>query len=378
MFGEDNRAPTHSQFSFRISVLGGIALLAFAAIFFRLWFVEVLSGEAYLKEANSNRVREIPIQAPRGRILDANGHVLVGNRTTLALQVRPDELPKNRERRNDVLKDLGKVADLKLDKIKKEIREQVKLLPASPVTLEQNVDPDLVAALSERQDEFPGVTAEQVFVRDYPEGNLGSHLFGFVSEIGPDQLDEPAYADLSPGDRIGATGLEAQYDNILRGRNGAVRVQVDATGAPSGRAESRQEPEPGDNLVLTVDEKVQKAGENALATYGAGLPGAFVAMDVNDGSILGMGSLPDYDPNIYTPPVSTGEIKALTNDESEPLLNRAIQSGYPAASTFKLISATAGLEEGLITPRRSSTTRVASSSARPTSSATPARCRTGP
>ncbi len=100
MFGEDNRAPTHSQFAFRVSVLGGFALLAFAVIFFRLWFVEVLSGEAYLREANSNRVRDIPIQAPRGRILDANGHVLVGNRTVLALQVRPDRLPKRNDARN--------------------------------------------------------------------------------------------------------------------------------------------------------------------------------------------------------------------------------------------------------------------------------------
>lgn len=350
MFGEENRAPTHSQFSFRVSVLGVVALLAFAAIFFRLWFVEVLSGEAYLKEANSNRAREIPIQAPRGRILDANGKVLVGNRTTLALQVRPDELPERAEARNDVLKRLAKVADLEYKKVKKEIKEQVELLPASPVTLQQNVDPDLVAALAERQDEFPGVTAEQIFVRDYPQDRLGAHLFGFVSEIGPEQLEEPAYADLDPGDRIGATGLEAQYDNILRGRNGAVKVQVDATGQPSGQQQSRVEPLPGDNLVLTLDEKVQRAGEDAIEGFGGGNPAAFVAMDVKDGSILGMGSYPDYDPNIYTPPVSTSEIKALQNAESEPLLDRAIQSGYPTASTFKLITATAGLEDGLITP----------------------------
>ena len=107
MFGDDNRAPTHSQFSFRVSVLGVFALIAFAAIFFRLWFVEVLSGEEYLREANANRVREIPIQAPRGRILDANKHVLVGNRTILALQVRPEKLPKRADERKKVLKKLS-------------------------------------------------------------------------------------------------------------------------------------------------------------------------------------------------------------------------------------------------------------------------------
>ncbi len=350
MFRDDNNAPTHSQFAFRISALGIVALIAFAVIFFRLWFVEVLSGEAYLKEANANRAREIPIQAPRGRILDTNGHVLVGNRTILALQVQPDRLPKQRERRNKELRKLADVADMPYDKIKREIREQVKLLPASPVTLQQKVDPDLVLYLRERQDEFPGVTSEQISVRDYPEGWLASQLVGYVSEVSPEQLDEPAYADLSPGDRVGATGLESQYDNILRGRNGAVRVQVDATGRPSGPEQSRIEPTAGDNLVLTLDEKVQRAGEDALRAYGGGNPGAFVAMDVDDGSILGMGSYPSYDPNVYTPPVSTEAIKALTGDEAKPLLDRAIQAGYPTGSTFKLVTATAGLEENLITP----------------------------
>lgn len=350
MFRDDNNAPTHSQFAFRISALGVVALIAFAVIFFRLWFVEVLSGEAYLKEANANRAREIPIQAPRGRILDASGHVLVGNRTILALQVQPDRLPRQHQRRNRELKKLADVADMPYDKIKKEIREQVKLLPASPVTLQQKVDPDLVLYLRERQDQFPGVTSEQISVRDYPEGWLGSQLVGYVSEVSPEQLDEPAYADLSPGDRVGATGLESQYDNILRGRNGAVRVQVDASGRPSGPQQSRIEPTAGDNLVLTLDEKVQRAGEDALQAYGGGNPGAFVAMKVDDGSILGIGSYPSYDPNVYTPPVSTEAIKALKNDDAQPLFNRAIQAGYPTGSTFKLVTATAGLEENLITP----------------------------
>ncbi len=163
-----------------------------------------------------------------------------------------------------------------------------------------------------------------------------------MSEVSADQLEEPAYADLNPGDRVGATGLESQYDNILRGRNGAVRVQVDATGNPSGPEQSRVEPLAGDNLVLTVDEKVEKTGQRAIESWGAGNPGAFVAMSVDDGSILGMGSYPSYDPNVYTPPVSTSAIKALTNDEAKPLLNRAIQAGYPTGSTFKLITATAG------------------------------------
>jgi len=308
----------------------------------------VLSGEAYLQQANANRVREVKIQAPRGQILDRNGHVLVDNRTVLSLQVRPDKLFRAPEDRKRELRKLSEVTDISVDEIKREMREQIKLNPSIPVTLEQKVDPELVFFLRERQDEFPGITAEQVFVRNYREDGLAAHLFGFVSEVGPEQLAEPAYDGLDPGDRIGATGLEAQYDNILRGRNGALRVQVDAMGEPRGQELSRVQPQSGDNLVLTLDEKVQRTGEEAIGQFG--LPAAFVAMDIEDGSILGMGSAPTYDPNIYTPPVSTATIKGYQNREDAPLTNRAIQAGYPTGSTFKLITSTAGLEENLITP----------------------------
>ncbi|KAA0272735.1 MAG: hypothetical protein EDQ89_07070, partial [Acidobacteria bacterium] len=164
----------------------------------------------------------------------------------------------------------------------------------------------------------------------------------------PDQLEEPAYDGLEPGDRIGATGLELQYDPILRGRNGAIRVQVDAQGQPRGRELSRIEPEPGDNLKLTLDAKVQAAGESALAA--TGLPGAFVAMDVDDGSILGMGSAPGFDPSIFTPPVEQGHVQALTDADEDPLLDRATQSAYPTGSTFKAVTGSAALEAGLVTP----------------------------
>jgi penicillin-binding protein 2 len=345
---DENAAPTHAQFAMRVAILGGIGIVAFAAIFFRLWFLEVLSGEAYLKEANANRVREIKIQAPRGEILDRAGRVLVDNKTVLSLQVRADELPHDKQARNKELKKLAGVANMPYDKIKQEIRQQTKELPANPVTLQQDVDKDLVYYLRERQDEFPGVTASQVYVRDYPNGTLGAQLFGYVSEIGPDQLKEPAYEGLEPGDRIGATGLEAQYDPILRGRNGAIRVQVDASGKPSGRELSRIEPEAGDNLKLTLDKKVQATGESALAS--SGLPGAFVAMNVRDGSILGMGSAPTFDPSVFTPPVKTDVIENLANDEENPLLDRAIQAGYPTGSTFKAVTGSAALEAGLVTP----------------------------
>ena len=364
---DENAAPTHAQFAMRVTILGVIAIVAFGAVFFRLWFLQVLSGEAYLKEANANRVREIKIQAPRGEILDRAGRVLVDNKTVLSLQVQPSELPQQNEPRNDELRRVAEVAGMSYGKVKDEMTAQMAAAmglkphdykqelrageieePPVPVTLKQDVDKDVVYALRERQDEFPGVSASQMYVRNYPNGTLGAHLFGYVSEIGPDQLKEPAYEGLEQGDRIGATGLESQYDQILRGRNGAIRVQVEASGEPRGRELSRIEPEAGDNLKLTLDKKIQAAGESALAA--TGLPGAFVVMKIDDGSILGMGSSPTFDPSVFTPPVSTKVVKALSQNEEDPLLDRAIQSGYPTGSTFKAISGSAALESGLITP----------------------------
>jgi penicillin-binding protein 2 len=364
---DENAAPTHAQFSLRVAVIGGIALVVFAAIFFRLWFLQILSSEAYIKEANANRVREVPIPAPRGDILDRTGKVLVDNKTVLSLQVEASGLPKRAQARNRELRKLAEAAGMSYGRVKRVLLNQMASisgmkpkefqrairsgeieLPATPVTLKQNVNEDIAYYLLEHQESFPGVTASQQYVRDYPDGTLGAHMFGFVSEIGPDQLDEPAYEGLEPGDRIGATGLESQYDSLLRGKNGEVKVPVDAFGNPSGKEISRVEPKVGDNLKLTIDAKVQKAGEAALASYG--LPGAFVAMDARDGEILGMGSSPTFDPSVYTPPVSTKTVESLSDDAENPLLDRAIQGEYPTGSTFKAITGSAALQSGLITP----------------------------
>ncbi len=348
MFREEEQRPMNAQFAVRVAVLSGIALVVFAVVFFRLWYLEVLSGDEYLAQSQSNQTREIPIQAQRGEILDANGRTLVGNRTALSLQVRPEQLPENIAARNEVLKNLADVVGMPYGKIKREIRQQSEILPANPVTLEADVNRDLIFYLQERKDMFPGITAGEVTVRKYPQGTLASHLFGYVREVTSEQLDEPQYEDLAPGDRIGADGLELQYDQVLRGRNGAVNVRVDALGDPRGRDLAEVKPKTGDNLVLSIDSKVQQAGEQALAD--GGLPGAFVAMDPSDGSIVAMGSGPNFDPSVFTPPVSSSQFDALNNDPAMPLFSRAIGGLYPTGSTFKPITATAALSEGVLGP----------------------------
>jgi penicillin-binding protein 2 len=350
---DDSRPGATSQFTFRVAVLGGIALVMFSIIFLRLWYLQVLSGDRYLTEAKNNQVREIRVQAPRGEIVDRNGKVLVDNRTALALQVEPQGMPnRGTAERKRLMERLANIARMPEGEIEKEIRKQTKELPANPVTLRRDVGYPLVYYLQEHQARFPGVSVERVFVRRYPRGSLGAHIFGYVGEVDAKQLEEPRYEQLEPGDQIGQTGLEYQYDHLLRGQPGAVRLQVDALGRPRGRGQiGTEQATAGNDLRLGIDSSVQQAGEAALASFG-GLPGAFVAMDVHSGEVLGMGSYPTYDPATFTRPrIPQSTLDRFESEAAEdPLSNRVIQGLYPTGSSFKPITATAALEEGLITP----------------------------
>jgi penicillin-binding protein 2 len=340
------------QFSLRVAILGGFALAIFSIIFFRLWYLEVLSGDRYLAEANNNQVREITTQAPRGEIFDRDGEVLVDNRTALALQVRETELPRSNRKREQVLRRVGEISGMRLDGIRKQIREQTRESPASPVTLRRDVPYDLVYYIRENQRDFPGVSVDRVYVRRYPKGTLAAHIFGYVREVSAEQLKEPQYESLVPGDEVGQAGVERTYDNLLRGVNGATRVQVDATGRPTGGRLSEQEPRTGNNLRLTLDSDLQAAAETAMSRFS--LPGGFVAMDVDNGEILALGSVPTFDPAVFARPVIpealADQIFEGSGGTEAPIFNRATQGGYPTGSTFKLITATAGLEGGLISP----------------------------
>jgi penicillin-binding protein 2 len=350
MFGERERPLMPAQFALRVAILSGFALVIFSIIFFRLWYLQVLSGDKYLKQAKNNQVREVTVRAPRGEILDRQGQVLVDNRTALALQLDPTELPSSHRRRAEEFARLGRLIGMSPNEIAKQLHQQTKELPANPVTLERDVAYDLVFYLRENQAAYPGVNVERVHVRNYPDGSLGAQIFGYVREVTEQQLKEPRYQGLIPGDQVGQAGVENTYDNVLRGTNGLTRVQVDAEGQPTGGVLSQTEAEAGHNLLLSIDTPVQRAGEAALGSFST--PGAFVAMNVHNGEILGLGSSPTFDPTIFTKPViPTATYEQLASETTgAPLTNRAIQGLYPTGSTFKPITAVAALESGLLTP----------------------------
>jgi penicillin-binding protein 2 len=342
----DTRTPITPQLAVRVAIIGGVALVLFAVVFFRLWYLQVLSGDQYRAEANNNRVREITVQAPRGRIVDRNGRVLVDNRIAFAVTLSPDKLPKDRHGKKKLYSRLADVLGMKQREIDREVSEQLKLLPFSPATVKSDVEPEEYAYLLENADSFPGIEVEKVALRKYPFETVGAHLFGTVGEVTEQQLDDKRYRGVNQGARVGQSGIEYAYDRYLRGRDGANRVQVDALG--NFRSQLREAPpEAGRQLRLAIDYDVQRVGQQALGQNKA----AFVVMDVKTGEVRALGSSPSFDPNIFAKRIRQSDFERLSSKElGEPLVNRATQSVYPTGSTFKLVTATAALEGGLITP----------------------------
>jgi penicillin-binding protein 2 len=342
-----------NRLALRIAVLGGVAVALFAVLAFRLWDLQVLSGARYLAEAKNNRTHEFKVIAPRGDILDREGNVLVGNRTSLALQLNTQKLPEGPAQEKAELAQLGQLAHMSLRKVRRTIREGEEVAAGAPITLRRDVGYDLVYYLEENQHRFPGVAVQRVFVRAYPDGSRAAHVLGSVGEVSEEELKEAPYKGLEPGDEVGKGGVEYTYDRYLRGQPGLTKIQVNALGQPTPGGQLVSEPPaPGDNLKLTIDPDVQAAGESALASRG--LPGAFVTMNVHNGQLLGLGSFPTYDPTVFTEPMTQAQVNALYRDPvTAPLTDRATESYYPTGSTFKLVTALAALEGDVITPSTS-------------------------
>lgn len=379
----DRRPPITPQLALRVAIFGGIAFVLFAVIFFRLWYLQVLSGDQYLAEANNNRVRELRIQAPRGEIVDRNGRVLVTNRRAIVVQLDPAKLPeserdmaatwgqqmgqraaKPKGRRGDPVpippiddpelerryERLASVLGTSADAIHRTVIRQLAQVPYADVRVKTDVPRSMLNYISERKAQFPGVRVEQVYLRRYPQKTLAAQLVGTVGEISPAQLRKKRYREVKQGTVIGQDGLEYQYDSYLRGKDGLRRIQVDALGRPKG-ALREVDPTAGRTLKLSIDLRLQKTAQDALATIGGGRPGAAVAIDPRDGEVLAMASYPSFNPSVFTKPMTQAQYERLTSDETgAPIFNRAIGAAYPTASTFKLITSMAALETGTIGP----------------------------
>jgi penicillin-binding protein 2 len=348
------------QAAIRIAILGVVAVTIFCALFFRLWALQVISGERYLEEAKNNQVRTSRVIAPRGSIIDRNGKVLVSNVPGTAVQLWPAAFHQaSPEQQDVVLRRLALLLGVRYRDIKADLAER-KDDQLTPVTIKENVAEQKIDFLLEHQNDFPGVQINQTYQRNYDQGGIAAQILGYVSEISKEQLDARTGEGYAGGDRIGQTGIEATYDTYLRGLPGVGRVFVDAFGRVTSARQFQQLPEAGDNVRLTLDADLQKTAEEALS-YGIRLAhedgkwasdgGALVAMDPNTGEILALASSPTFDPNIYVGRVQKSDLRKLAAPVSNhPTLNRAVSGLYPPGSTFKPITALAGLQEGILSP----------------------------
>jgi penicillin-binding protein 2 len=345
------------QIALRLGVLGAVVLFAFAVLFFRLWALQVLSGERYLVAAQNNQLRTIRIEAPRGPIYDYRGRTIVGNKVAMTVQVWPASLP--RQRRPRVFRRLSAVLEVPASELQQTFRDQQRADPLKPVTLAQDVPNDVVMYLAERSREFPGVTIVETYVRDYPRGGLAPQLIGHVGAVTPEQVKSRRYRH---GDRVGQSGIEAAYDRYLRGRAGLASLRVDSIGRPRGRPRYSEFFEQGLALRLTLDAKLQRAAELALV-HGiqvarnneawAANGGAIVALDPRDGAVRALASSPTFDPRLYVGKPNPSALRPLLDQEiaeeqNFPALNRAIAGLYPPGSTWKPVTALAAMRERLV------------------------------
>jgi penicillin-binding protein 2 len=350
------------QLALRVAILGFVALGVFAVLFLRLWALQVLSGNKYLAQANSNRVRTLPIDAQRGLILDRNGHVLVRNTLGTSIELWPTDLPKRARVRQRELAQLSQITGVPVKDIDRSIREFARQ-PLTPVVLRRGIHDDQRSYLEEHQLEFPGVQLADSYLRKYPHQSLGAHMLGYVGEITEPELKAKRADGYKLGDVIGQSGVEATYDRYLRGRDGSAQVTVDARGRPMGAVEEKVIPRAGNTIRLTIDLAVQRAAERALR-YGiqvahtngswAADGGAIVALDPRDGSVLALASYPTYQPSVYVSrdpqklaPLEDPEVAA---EKNFPGLDRALDVSYPPGSTWKPVTALAALQEHVIAP----------------------------
>ena len=327
------------EYAGRVKLLGFFASLVIIVLLSRVFYLQIIDGEKYASLAEGNRIRIIKEIAPRGTFYDRNGKPLVLNRPNFIVTIIPRVEPVKEE----VLARLSKLLNVPLEEIHKKIEAQTSGF--DPIYIKQDVSLDIVTIIEEQKHLYPGVIIEVQPTRDYILREMGAHMFGYVSEINDAELEKKKGDGYKSGDIIGKFGLERIYDQLIRGVDGGEQVEVDVSGKPV-QILGLKEPIPGADLYLTIDKDLQLAAEQAvdeqLKTVHANAA-AVVAMNPQTGEILAMVSRPAFDPNLFARGISTKDWKKI-ND------NKAITGEYPPGSTFKIVTGTAALAAGRVTP----------------------------
>jgi penicillin-binding protein 2 len=336
--------------------------LMFAALTTRLWFMQVLASAQYNQLAKQNGIRIVQTDAPRGRIYDRNGNLVVGNRASLTILVRREALGSHEEA---VLFRLHKLLGIPVKALVSRINDP-RYFVYTPVPVASDVPKSVAFQIAEHPKLYPGVSYALLPVRTYPDGDLAAQVLGYTGEISASELKSSEFKGYAQGDIVGQTGVEATYERWLHGEKGDQKYKVNSSGRNLGPIGSAKQPVPGDDVVLSIDTHIQRLAEHSLQlgmqaargtvdtttgrTYAANA-GAVVVMDPHTGQVLAMASSPTYDPRVAIDGFSTKEWNSLNSPSSGyPLLNRAIGSGitaYPPGSTFKPFVALSALHRGI-------------------------------
>jgi penicillin-binding protein 2 len=333
-FVKDNAGSNRNLFWLSIFVS-----VVFFLLIIRLWYLQIIKVENFQDLSESNRLRVVPVAASRGTIFDRNGKVLVSNRPSFSIAAIPQEV-----RDKGVLIDrLSRMMGVDRSELLERWDKGKGRAKYFPIILASGISRDQLEKLEENQFDLPGVDIQMHPVRDYPNGTLASHLLGYLGQMSEREMDSNQYSRYNPGDYVGKSGIERSWEKVLHGADGGRQLEVDAMGRVL-KTVSATSPTMGNSLELTIDLDMQKAAEDAFGEQA----GAAVAMNVNTGEILAFVSKPDFDPSLFAEGLSSKQWKEYLDDKRHPLENKALKGQYPPGSTFKILTALAGLGEGLI------------------------------
>lgn len=325
-------------------LLGRVALILlvlFGLLFLRLWFLQLIKGEYLQKRSEYNRIRTQDLPPWRGMILDREGNILVDNRPSFNLMATLEDIPEP-----EILgRRLGSLLDLDAQSLTSQI-DRARQAGLHQVRLKTHLSWREMALVETYKAELPGVFILVASKREYGHGDLASHLLGYLGEMTEAQLKSGRYASYKMGDYLGRRGIEAAWEDYLRGERGFRRIEVDAFGRELGNVQQKLST-PGANIYLTIDTRLQQEAELCLKDK----VGAIVALNPQNGKILALASSPTFSPEAFERGLSDAEWQDLLKNQNHPLMNRAIVGQYPPGSTFKIVMAVAGLEEGVVTPQ---------------------------
>lgn len=325
----------------RFIVVSAIAAGIFGILLLRLWHLQIVNDDRYRTLSERNRTRFIHIDAPRGTMYDRNGIMLVDSRPAFTVSVLRQEVSDRQALFHRLSQLLG------VDTAQLEARWRAgQILPGyQPLPLLEDIDRSMMEVVQEHSLELPGVIVEAKPLRAYPYGQIAAHLLGYLGEITEDDLRRPESTGYRSGSLIGKTGLERLFEEKLRGEDGYRLIEVNVRGREL-RQVTTQKPAPGQRLTLTLDAKVQEAGEKAFGEQAGGA----IALDVRNGDVLALISRPAFDPAQFARGISAAEWKTLLDDPRKPMQNKVLRGQYPPGSTFKIAVALAALEAGVATP----------------------------